>query len=144
MMEFLRKALYAEYGLLLVAATVLTASLTCTPQGFARSAADAAFETAAKSCLDDYLRLNPVDATQLGDHRFDDALVDYSAEALRGNIALMKRHLAALEEIKQSQLTGPNRVDAQILRLSLEAQIFSLSEFKPQEWDPLQYNSNLS
>jgi len=143
-MDFLRKALPARVRPLLLATAVAMTSSGNIPRSFARSAADAAFEAAAKSCLDDYLRLNPVDATQLGDHRFDGTLVDFSVNAIKENLALMRGHLAALSKIEESQLTGPNRVDAQILRLSLEAQIFNLSEFKPQEWDPLQYNSNLS
>src|SRR3954469_16113611 len=95
----------------------------CVSHSFARSAADVAFERAAKSCLDDYLRLNPVEATQLGDHRFDDTLAVYSVDGIKENLALMQRHLSELTKINESELTGPNRTDAQILRLSLEGQI---------------------
>src|SRR5882724_911095 len=127
-MDFLRKALPARVRPLLLATAVAMTSSGNIPRSFARSAADAAFEAAAKSCLDDYLRLNPVDATQLGDHRFDGTLVDFSVNAIKENLALMRGHLAALSKIEESQLTGPKRVDAQILPLSLEAQIFTLSE----------------
>src|SRR5882757_4903686 len=79
----------------------------------AKSAADTAFETAAKACLDDYLRLNPETATALGDHRFDALLTDYSAAGLKANVACMQQHLAVLAKIDTAQLTGPNRVDAE-------------------------------
>ena len=106
--------------------------------------ADTAFESAAQACLEDYLRLNPETATQLGDHRFDGELTDYSADGIKANVAVLRRHLAALARINADKLTGPNRVDAQILRLNLEAQIFSLVELKAQDWDPLSYNTSLA
>ena len=126
----------------------LLALLTCAAAALhaapVPTAADTAFETAAKACLDDYLRLNPENATALGDHRFDGQLTDYSADGLKANVATMQRHLAALAQIDSHQLTGPNRVDAQILQLNLEAQIFGIVELKAQNWDPLSYNTSLA
>jgi len=110
----------------------------------AKTAADTAFESAAKACLDDYLRFNPETATGLGDHRFDGALTDYSPAGLQAQVDAMKHHLAVLAGINASQLTGPNRVDYQILQLNLEAQIFGVTELKSQFWDPLSYNTSLA
>lgn len=106
--------------------------------------ADAAFEAVAQACLDDYLRFNPEAATQLGDHRFDGQLTDYSPAAIRTKAKAMQRHLAALAGINHTQLTGPNRVNARILRLNLEAQVFFLTELRSHEWDPLSYNTSLA
>lgn len=122
----------------------LCALLVPVAAAHAKTAADTAFETTAKACLDDYLRLNPENATSLGDHRFDGALTDYSPAALQKQVDIYQRHLAALAAIDASQLTAPNRVDAQILQLNLEAQIFTLTELKPQNWDPLSYNASLA
>jgi uncharacterized protein (DUF885 family) len=110
----------------------------------AKTAADTAFETAAKACLDDYLRLNPENATALGDHRFDGALTDYSPAGIKAQVDAMQHGLTALASIDSAGLTGPNRVDAQILKLNLEAQIFALTELKSQDWDPLSYNNSLA
>ena len=110
----------------------------------AKTAADTAFESTAKACLDDYLRLNPETATALGDHRFDGMLTDYSPAGFQTQVDLCRQHLASLAKIDTAQLTGPNRVDAQILRLNLEAQIFTITELKPQNWDPLSYNTSLA
>ncbi len=114
------------------------------PVAHAKTAADTAFEAAAKTCLDDYLRLNPETATALGDHRFDSMLTDYSPAGLQGQVDTYKKHLAVLAKIDAGQLTAPNRVDAQILQLNLEAQIFQINEVKPQNWDPLSYNISLA
>ena len=131
-MKFLRSLF-----LLLVGAVCLRAEPAKTP-------ADAAFETIAKSCLDDYLRLNPENATQLGDHRFDGKLTDYSPAGVQARVAAMQRYLAALAGINPKDLSGPNRVDAQILQLNLEAEIFRIVELKTQAWDPLSYNDSLA
>ena len=123
---------------------VLLAGTALLPAAPAKTAADAAFETMAKACLDDYLRFNPENATALGDHRFDGLLTDYSAAGLKAQVNVMQRHLAALAKIDATQLTGPNRVDAQILQLNLAAQVFSIVELKSQDWDPLSYNTSLA
>lgn len=114
------------------------------PALHAGTAADTAFETTAKAAIDDYLRLNPETATQLGDHRFDGALTDFSPAGLKTAVDTMRARLAELAKIDAKELTGPNRVDAQILQLNLEAQVFALVELKEQEWNPLTYNGSLA
>jgi uncharacterized protein (DUF885 family) len=110
----------------------------------AATPADAAFETAANACIEDHLRLNPEGATELGDHRFDGELTDYSPAAMQAKLEAARRHLAALSQINEHDLTGPNRVDAKILRLNLEAEIFRLTELHATTWDPLSYNQSLA
>jgi uncharacterized protein (DUF885 family) len=106
--------------------------------------ADIAFEATAKAFIEDYLRHEPESATDLGDHRYDDRLTDYSEAATAAHLATWRQHLAALAKIDAAQLTGPNRIDARIMRAELEAVIFSLTEQKSREWNPLFYNSSLS
>ena len=42
---------------------------------------DDAFQKIAHDYLEEYLQTNPEQATDLGDHRFDGQLTDYSSEA---------------------------------------------------------------
>ena len=42
---------------------------------------DDAFQAIAHDYIEEYLWANPEDATELGDHRFDGELTDYSAAA---------------------------------------------------------------
>src|SRR4051812_3284705 len=109
----------------------------------AASPSDAAFEAAAKAFIEDYLRLNPEEATDLGDHRYDDKLREYSPEALVNQIATWKKHLAALDRIDAKGLTGANRIDARIMRVNLQAMLFELTAIKSSEWNPLFYNASL-
>lgn len=110
----------------------------------ASTANDTRFEALAHAFLEDYLRLNPEEATDLGDHRYDGRLSDYSAAGTAAEIAMLRRHLAALDGIDATGLTGANRVDARILHLQLERRIFELTEIRSREWNPLAYNSSLA
>jgi uncharacterized protein (DUF885 family) len=110
----------------------------------AATPADTAFETVAKAAIEDYVRLNPESATQLGDHRFDGQLTDYSAAGLKAATDMARKHIAALDAIDRSGLTGANRVDIQILKENLEYQIFSIEEEKQQETNPRSYNQSFA
>lgn len=111
---------------------------------YAASAADAAFETAAKAFIEDYLRLNPEEATDLGDHRYDDKVRDFSPAAIASRADTWRSHLAALDRINAAQLTGANRIDARIMRVNLESMLFELTDLKSREWNPLSYNASLA
>ncbi len=110
----------------------------------AASAADAAFETTAKAFIEDFLRLNPEEATDLGDHRYDDKVRDFSPAAIANRIETWQKYLAALDRINTAQLTGANRIDARIMRVNLESMLFELTTLKSREWNPLSYNSSLA
>ena len=124
-----------------VGVVMMAAAMT---DGRGATAADAAFEKLAAESIDDLLRSRPEMATQLGDHRFDDRLTDFGAAALAERERSLRAQLAALERIDVEQLTGPNRADAEILRLELGSMLYMLTEEKPHEWNPLSYNDSLA
>jgi uncharacterized protein (DUF885 family) len=110
----------------------------------APSAADAEFETLARVFIEDYLRMNPEEATQVGDHRFDDRLSDFSPSSIAAQVDLLGRYRIELENIDARGLTGANRIDAQILALQIDSMLFQLTEERPHEWNPLAYNGSLA
>ena len=110
----------------------------------ASAKADTAFEALARVFIEDYLRMNPEEATQLGDHRFDDRLSDFSPTSIAAQVELLRRYQTELEKIDARGLTGANRVDAQILALQIDAMLFQLTEERPHEWNPLAYNGSLA
>ena len=103
-------------------------------------AADTAFERIAKNALDDLLAIDPVDATALGDHRFDDRLADRSPAGVEEARRLLTGWLGSVDSIDDTGLTPDNRVDHEILRSALAARLFMLDQIKPYEWDPLDAN----
>ncbi len=107
--------------------------------------ADDQFQKFASDYIEARLQTYPEDATELGDHRFDGKLTDYSNEARAKELATQKEFLAKLNEFKgPADLTGPNSVDFRILKENVEGEIFSLEELKSAEWNPLVYNQSLA
>src|SRR6266404_8631763 len=77
---------------------------------------DDAFQKIATDYVEHYLRTNPEQATDLGDHRFDGELTDYSAKAQAKDLATQKEFREKLTAIDASQLTGANSIDFRILK----------------------------
>lgn len=106
---------------------------------------DEAFEKIAKDYCENYLASHPEFSTELGDHRFDGALTDYSAESRARMLANAKQVREALKQFDDyKQLTGPNQVDVRILRDNIDYEIFRLEEMRDAEWNPLVYNQSLA
>src|SRR5215813_12448196 len=108
------------------------------------STQDDAFQKIAHDYIEQYLRANPEDATELGDHRFDGQLTDYSAEARAKDLATQKQFRDKLNAIDGSQLTGANSIDFRILKENIDYQIFRAEELKEPEWNPLVYMQSLA
>jgi uncharacterized protein (DUF885 family) len=126
--------------IIIAAASVLSLSLinaSATPQ-------DDAFQKIAHDYIEQYLRANPEDATELGDHRFDGQLTDYSTEARAKELATQKEFRDKLNAIDGSQLTGANNIDFRILKENIDYQIFQAEELKQAEWNPLVYMQSLA
>ena len=105
---------------------------------------DDAFQKIANDYIEQYLRANPEDATELGDHRFDGQLTDYSPEARAKELAAQKEFRDKLNAIDGSQLTGANNIDFRILKENIDYQIFRAEELKEPEWNPLVYMESLA
>jgi uncharacterized protein (DUF885 family) len=105
---------------------------------------DDAFQKIAQDYIEQYLQTNPEDATDLGDHRFDGQLTDYSPEARAKDLATQKEFRSKLAAIDGSKLTGANNVDFRILKENIDYQIFQAEELKEPEWNPLVYMQSLA
>jgi uncharacterized protein (DUF885 family) len=110
---------------------------------FATSQNDA-FQKVAHDYVEQYLKVNPEQATELGDHRFDGELTDYSAEARAKDLATQKEFREKLNAIDGSQLTGANNIDFRILKENIDYEIFRAEELKEPEWNPLVYMQSLA
>src|SRR5687768_571220 len=138
----------------LLAAALLTASLAAckgeaptTPSTDPASSAatvasesDAAFADISKRWLDGWLRLNPVAATQIGDHRFDGEIDDLSAAGRAKSLEFSKKLLAELDAVDAARLSRENQVDAAILRNQLRGDIWGIETLQGWAWDPQAYS----
>src|SRR5947207_14462419 len=91
---------------------------------------DEAFQKIAHDYIEQELRANPEEATELGDHRFDGKLTDYSSEARATELATQKEFLGKLNILDGSKTTGVNNVDFRILRENIDYKIFEAEELK--------------
>src|SRR5213595_489565 len=105
---------------------------------------DDVFQRTAHDYIEQYLQANPEDATELGDHRFDGQLTDYSSEARAKELATQKEFRDKLSAIGGSQLTGANNIDFRILKENIDYQIFRADELKEPDWNPLVYMQSLA
>jgi uncharacterized protein (DUF885 family) len=105
---------------------------------------DEEFQKIAYDYIEEELTANPEQATELGDHRFDSQLTDYSAQARSKELATQKEFRDKLNAIDGSQLTGANNIDFRILKENIDYQIFRAEELKEPEWNPLVYMQSLA
>jgi len=106
---------------------------------------DDEFEKIAKDYVENFLASHPENATELGDHRFDGVLSDYSPETRTRMLVNARQVRQALKKFDDhKQLTGANQVDVRILRDNIDSEIFRLEELREAEWNPLVYNQSLA
>lgn len=104
------------------------------------SAEDARFEAFGDRIVDEFLRLEPVYATQLGDHRYDARLPDVSAKGRAAKRAFVERALAELGGFDRSRLSREHQVDVILLADQLAYALFSDDRLQDWAWDPLNYS----
>jgi uncharacterized protein (DUF885 family) len=105
---------------------------------------DDEFEKISRDYIEQGLRANPEEATELGDHRFDGLLTDYSPEERARVLATQKEFRDKLKAIDGSGLTGANNIDFRILKENIDYKIFQAEELKDAEWNPLVYMQSLA
>jgi uncharacterized protein (DUF885 family) len=106
---------------------------------------DDRFQKLAGEYIEQYLQTFPEQATELGDHRFDDRLTDYSVEARTKRLADARAFREKLNSFgPDAKLSATNSVDLRILKDSIDYQIFDLEELKEEDWNPLAYNQSLA
>jgi len=106
------------------------------------SAADRQFEALGKRYLEEGLKLAPIAATAIGDHRWDHEIGDFTPKGFADGAAFSKRMLADLERIPRAQLSRANQVDAAILENQLRGDIWTTETLQNWKWDPLIYSGS--
>jgi uncharacterized protein (DUF885 family) len=106
---------------------------------------DARLAAFFQAYLDEAFRAEPLKATRLGDHRFDDRLDDLSAGARAANLARDRKTLDDLPRgIAYDKLSRAGQIDYEILRHHLTREIWLVEHFDPFVDDPRVYGDYLS
>ncbi|MFO0928108.1 MAG: DUF885 family protein [Gemmataceae bacterium] len=132
-------------SLLSNAILLIMGGLLAIPAALAAESEDARLTALFQAYLDREFRARPLDATRLGDHRFDHRLDDVSAAARAG----WKRHyeetLAELErKLDRAKLSRPAQIDLEIFRHELTYKLWLLANQRAFEDDPRVYNDYLT
>ncbi len=102
--------------------------------------ADARFDDLSKRWLDGWLQLQPVTATQTGEHRYDDQLDDLSAAGRQKLVDFSTKVLAELDTLDVGKLSRENQVDAAILRNQVRYDLWSANTLQSWASDPQLYS----
>src|SRR6476646_1463133 len=91
--------------------------------------------------LEQRLAMHPLEATELGDHRFDTRLDDLSPDALKRSTAHLEQTLKQLpREVKYASLDRDGQIDYEIFEHDLQRAIWLQVNTKPFENDARIYN----
>ena len=107
--------------------------------------ADAKLDGFYRQHLEKVFEMRPVEATELGDHRFDDRLDDLSAAARDAWVQLDRQTLAELpRQVEYDELSSANKVNYEILKHALTRAIWTAENLRPFEEDPRTYNGYIN
>jgi len=108
-------------------------------------AEDKKLEDYFKTYLDQFFEQRPLEATRLGDHRFDSRLDDLSPEALGKRTELTRQTLAELPKaVVYGKLSRDGQIDFEILQHSLKADQWLSRNIHSYEEDPRIYNGYIN
>jgi uncharacterized protein (DUF885 family) len=112
---------------------------------FAQPGEDGKLQALFKNYLEQRFIQKPLDATSLGDHRFDARLDDISPGAREGWRDLAKETLAKLpKEADYKKLSRDGQIDFEIFEHQLTLQIWHADNMLPFEQDPRVYGGYLN
>lgn len=80
-------------------------------------------------------------ATFMGDHRFEDRLVDVSPEGIQKRKAALEEQKQRLRQIDFSRFPLDEQIDMEIVASGIDLELLYLQEIKEWEWDPRLHDS---
>jgi uncharacterized protein (DUF885 family) len=125
---------------LAIGVAAVAAPAASAPETAAATSEDARFRAFGDRVVDEFLKLSPVNATQLGDHRYDALMPDVSAAGRAAVRTFAERTLAELARFDAQRLSRENQVDAILLKDQMDYLIFSDQRLQDWAWDPLTYS----
>jgi uncharacterized protein (DUF885 family) len=97
------------------------------------------FDHALHDLLDDLFEAQPVFASRIGFHAYDDRWPDPSESGRLGRLDLARKHRARLEALDESLLSEGERTDRGITLEAIDDAEFGDDVLREAAWDPLSY-----
>jgi uncharacterized protein (DUF885 family) len=121
---------------------VLVVGLSASPEA---QPPEAKLSAVFQEYLNSLFELRPIEATRLGDHRFDDRLDDLSAPARARWSSLSRRTLERLSRaVDYSALPREAQIDFEIFQHELQTSLWLEENTHPFEEDPREYNNYIN
>jgi uncharacterized protein (DUF885 family) len=134
-----------KHSIWFVLAAALLFSTMALPPALAQAAEDAKLSSFFSGYLDGHFRRQPLEATQLGDHRFDSLLDDISPQARAGWLEFARKTLRELpRQVDYKSLTRDAQIDFEIFQHELQTGIWLSENTRPFEEDPRTYGSYIN
>jgi uncharacterized protein (DUF885 family) len=126
-------------------AVVLVLVLAASATGEGAKVEDAKLEVFFKEYLEEDFRQRPLEATRLGDHRFDDVLDDLSLKARKAWAKRLAETLAELpRRIDYKKLSRNGQIDFEIWEEEMRRLLWLGQNTRPFEDDPRVYNEYIT
>lgn len=90
--------------------------------------------------IDAYWLVNPLTATNVGYHQYDDLLPAYDDATRKREQAFAQAYLDTLGTFEKTGLDPLDRVDVALMQNTLRSMQFYADTFKAWQWDPSTYN----
>lgn len=126
-----------------VSALALASCATTAPRETATlqaTSADTQFAAIGERYIASLTRLSPVEATGLGEHRYDDRLPDISAAGRAAREGEWRALLGELARLDRGGLSRDNQVDLALLDNELRYKLWSNDRMESWAWDATGYN----
>jgi uncharacterized protein (DUF885 family) len=115
------------------------------PPALAQASEDAKLNSFFTTYLDEHFRRQPLEATELGDHRFDNLLDDISPSARDGWLAFARKTLQELpSQVDYHRLTRDGQIDFEIFQHELQTEIWLSQNTHPFAEDPRTYGAYIN
>ena len=100
---------------------------------------DQEFVKVAGDYIEEMLAMYPEFATALGDHRYDGEMGDYSMAGITRSLEFNQRFQNLLSAMDPQKLSKTNLIDRELLLNRISNQIYSLTELRSYENNPLNF-----
>jgi uncharacterized protein (DUF885 family) len=98
------------------------------------------FDRIARNVMTTMLSAEPIRATGMGEHAFDDQLPDYTTHSRAALADVLDEYLTELDAVDDLELELEDQVDLEILRSAITRTLFELREVKSVTWNPMMWN----
>ena len=129
---------------LLLLGSLAPACKSRAPEKPAVESKDSAFTALAAEYLEDIFRRQPTEATDLGIHKYDDQLENYSRQAVTDSLAAARQFRDRVNAIDAGALSPDTQLDREQLLHAIDSRILTLAIVRPWAKDADSYSSGLT